>query len=142
MKYWFQFITIIHKKQASFTLWFFVTMYLHVFDALSNLNVLSLKLYGSVVTDHSILLLFNVIYCPLLRNNFHQVPHQGIQNKGWVGYRQRTAPSVVMGMMMRWGKSKAPCQLCFMNTAKHSQWGAWRKWTGKLWEQKNLVYMI
>ena len=37
---------------------------LHVFDALSNLNVLSPKLYGTVVTDHSIfyLMLFIALY--------------------------------------------------------------------------------
>ena len=48
---------------------------LHVFDALSNLNVLSPKLYGTVVTDHSVLYL--MLFIALCLGTISIGPHIG-----------------------------------------------------------------
>ena len=48
---------------------------LHLFDALSNLNVLSPKLYGTVVTDHSILYL--MLFIALCLGTISVRPHIG-----------------------------------------------------------------
>ena len=53
---------------------------LHVFDTLSNLNVLLLKLYGTVDTDYSILYL--MLFIALCSGTIYIRPHIGGSKTG------------------------------------------------------------